>query len=318
MNLRRRRPMARPWAEGLESRSLLTGGAGSTFALVPGTIAQAGGSAEVKFTVDPAHFTMPKGKMTLGVDLVAASGSTVMPKLVAVLGPGGQPVGHLNRTRSAPKSTNAQPVLVPIAAAGQPQTYTLEVTGLKKTSGKFLVGFYLPGDANGDGVVDQTDLQALQAAKGTVAGQTNYNFDADANRDGRVNAADLAIARQNLGDKVTIEPLITANLDAASVSNAQTRVTTVQTVHFTGSASPGAKVTYTEAASKAAPASATADAGGNYSLFVTLGNGSNTFNVSSTDAFGQTISGQIAPVTYITDALTATAAAPSTTAPKSA
>ena len=304
MNPSRRRPKARPCAESLESRSLLTGGAGSTFALVPGTIAQAGGTAEVKFTVDPTHFTMPKGKLTLGVDIVAASGSTVAPKIVGVLGPGGAPVGPLTRSHYAAKSSAASAVLVPVAAdpahPNQAQTYTLEVQGLKKTSGKFLVGFYLPGDANGDGVIDQTDLQAIQAARGTSAGQTNYNFDADANRDGRVNPADLGIAKKNLGAKVTVEPLITANLDPASMSTSQSRTTTVKTVHFTGTTTPGAQINFTEAANKAAPASATADASGNYSLFVTLGLGSNTFNVTSTDAFGQTISGQIAPVTLTT------------------
>ena len=34
---------------------------------------------------------------------------------------------------------------------------------------------------------------------------------------------------------------------------------------------------------------------------VPLGDGSNTFNVTTTDAFGQSITGQIAPVTYSTN-----------------
>jgi len=315
----RRRPKAQPCAEGLESRSLLTGGAGSTFALMPGTIAQPGGAAEIKFTVDPTHFTLPKGKLTIGVDVVAAGGATVTPKIVGVLGPDGQVVKHLSRSHYAAKSSAASAVLVPVAAdpahPGQAQTYTLEVQGLKKTSGKFLVGFYLPGDANGDGVVDQADIQAIQAARGAAAGQTNYSFDADANRDGRVTPADLGIAKRNLGAKVTIEPLITANLDPATTSNPQSRITAVKTVHFTGTTTPGARITFTEAANKAAPASATADASGSYNLFATLGDGSNTFKVSSTDAFGQTISGQIAPVNLVTDTsnvlgLAAAAAAP--------
>ena len=42
----------------------------------------------------------------------------------------------------------------------------------------------------------------------------------------------------------------------------------------------------------------TADATGNYSIIVPLVRGTNTFQVTSTDAFGQTIQGNLAPVTY--------------------
>ncbi|HEV3165639.1 MAG TPA: hypothetical protein VGZ22_16550, partial [Isosphaeraceae bacterium] len=57
-------------------------------------------------------------------------------------------------------------------------------------------------------------------------------------------------------------------------------------------------ITYTEVAGKAAPVTTTADSAGNYSIIVTLGNGANNFMVTSVDAFGQTISGKIAPVTF--------------------
>ncbi len=42
----------------------------------------------------------------------------------------------------------------------------------------------------------------------------------------------------------------------------------------------------------------TADATGNYSIMVPLGNGSNTFKVTTSDAFGQSITGEISPVTW--------------------
>ena len=71
------------------------------------------------------------------------------------------------------------------------------------------------------------------------------------------------------------------------------------TAHFTGTATPGATITYTETANKVPATTTTADATGNYSIIVPLATGTNTFKVVSTDAFGQTISGTLAPVTYM-------------------
>jgi hypothetical protein len=79
-----------------------------------------------------------------------------------------------------------------------------------------------------------------------------------------------------------------------------TRITNFRTVHFTGAATPGAAITFTEINHNSPGATTTADTSGNYSIMVPLGDGSNTFNVTSTDPFGQTITGQIQPVTYTT------------------
>ncbi len=49
------------------------------------------------------------------------------------------------------------------------------------------------GDANGDGVVDCVDLNAVKAAMGKRTGQAGYNAGADVNHDGIVDARDLAI-----------------------------------------------------------------------------------------------------------------------------
>jgi hypothetical protein len=50
--------------------------------------------------------------------------------------------------------------------------------------------------------------------------------------------------------------------------------------------------------SKTPPVSTQADATGNYTVTASLADGSNLFRVNATDAFGQTISGLLAPVTY--------------------
>ena len=61
--------------------------------------------------------------------------------------------------------------------------------------------------------------------------------------------------------------------------------TTNATALFTGTASPGATVTYTDNVANGGPTSALADNTGNYSITVPLAVGPNTFTVTSSDGF---------------------------------
>jgi len=54
----------------------------------------------------------------------------------------------------------------------------------------------LAGDLNGDGRVDCQDVQIVEAAMGTTAGQPGYDPRADVIRDGVVNSADLAFVKE--------------------------------------------------------------------------------------------------------------------------
>ena len=55
----------------------------------------------------------------------------------------------------------------------------------------------VPGDLNGDGKVDCSDLAIVKASFGKKTGQTGFNALADVNGDGIVNILDLAfVARQ--------------------------------------------------------------------------------------------------------------------------
>ena len=55
----------------------------------------------------------------------------------------------------------------------------------------------VPGDVNGDGVVNCLDLNLVKAAFGTKTGQAGFNPNADVNHDGVVNVLDLAfVSRQ--------------------------------------------------------------------------------------------------------------------------
>jgi hypothetical protein len=313
---KRRRKTAQPQPELLEGRSLMTGGVGDTFAMIPGTISQAGGTTSISITIDPSAFTMPKGKMTIGIDIAPQSGSSVAPLIKSIDDPHGNVVPQAFTSIYNPHLSHAavgagagtRAVLVPITQfpgqPARPTTYTVNVEAQSKTSGSFLLDFYLPGDANGNGTVEQTDLNIIRSVFGARAGQPTYNFDADVNRDGRIGPIDLAVARENLGVRTNVLPIVTADLSPASDSGLHDRVTNIKNVQFTGMATPGATITYTEINQKTPPVTTTADANGNYVITIPLALGVDNFQVVSQDGFGQSITGQITPVTYDPNAKT--------------
>ncbi len=301
----RRRPTAAPVAEALEGRELLTGGTGNTFALFPNVIAAAGAPAEVRFTVDPARFVRPGGRIVLGVDVTAQRNSTVDPKITGLsLRPAGtaaQGAGRATPQRFE-RYAGSKAILAtftnPRRGPATPQNFAVSVQGLRNTSGAFLAGFYLPGDADGNGTVNQADIALIRASIGQDINSNTYDFDHDSDRNGRVTQADVTLARRNLGAGTNVTPVLSANLDPASDTGAPDRITTNRTVRFLGTATPAAAISYLEVAGKVPVALATADAFGNYSLSITLSPGVNTFRVTSLDSFGQVISGQISPVTF--------------------
>lgn len=312
----RRRSRFQPRAEALEGRELLTSGAGSTFALLPGTIAQPNGSQAIPFDISSTNFKLPHGHVALGIDVVGQTGSKINPLIVSVTDPHQGKVNqafhsiynpHLAQNLIAGGAAGTEAMIAPVGFApgkpGQPARFQVNVGALNQTSGSYLLGFYLPGDANGDGTVDRSDLQAIRSAMGATVKDPKYNFDADANRDGRIGPTDLALARQNMGVTVNVDPMVTANLDPASDAGAQDRITNIPNVHFSGQATPGASITYAEVNQKTPPVTTTADSSGNYSLLIPLGLGSNTFQITASDGFGQVIAGRIASVFYTPDAV---------------
>jgi hypothetical protein len=56
----------------------------------------------------------------------------------------------------------------------------------------------LPGDLNGDGKVDCSDLAIVKASFGKRTGQPGFDPRADTNNDGIVNVKDLAFVSQKL------------------------------------------------------------------------------------------------------------------------
>jgi hypothetical protein len=303
----------------LEDRMVMSSGQGSTFAIMPASITTAGKENATSFTISSSLFTPAKdGKLMLGLDVTAVSSSststssntpaaTVAPEIMSVTSSSGRPI-QIEHSHYYPKIAKANHLgntptsavlftIKPPASGQAPATYTVQVKGLAHTTGEYLLGFYLPGDASGTGTVTKTDITTIKSLVGDAATNSNYNFDADVNRDGIINRQDVKLAEENLGASTTVSPVVSVNLNPAADPN-NDRTTAYSTVQFAGLVTPGATVTFANTSNGGATTSTTADSTGAYNIMVPLASGSNTFTVTTQDGFGQTISGSISPVVY--------------------
>ena len=300
--------------ETLEKREMMTGGVGDTFAILPSTIKTANGHTTVAFALDPKLFTDTKKgnkSFVLGIDVAPASSGTTQPIVQSVTTPGGKTlaVKHVlfdpKVTRTGVQADNKMSSAALVTIPGLPtkegsaMIYKVNIAATNKTSGAILVGFYLPGDAGGTGTVNQASINATQAALGTDANDTTgkYSFDADANRDGKIDKQDLAIAQQNMGIGTTVSPVISANLDPTGIADPTNRIASVPNVTVTGTATPGATITYSAVNMPTQTVTANASTGA-YTVPLQLSVGSNTYSVVATDTFKQKITGSIAAITY--------------------
>jgi hypothetical protein len=332
--VRRRRYLA---PEVLEDRLVLSSGQGSTFAIMPGSISNPGQVSTQSFKIDPSLFTPgATGKLLLGIDITPATPSsanantsnipttTFKPYVMSVVDASGHviPVAHsrydpkiarANHLGTSP--TSAALVMLDVPKSGQPAAdYTVQIKGLQGSTGSYLVGFYLPGDANGDGTVNKTDITTLKTLLGDNATNKNYNFDADINRDGIINRMDLRLAQENLGASTKASPVVSVNLDPAS-DPALNGTTKFSIIHYAGMVTPGATVTFANTSNNGATTQTTANSTGAYSILVPLVSGPNKFTVTTMDGFGQSISGAISPVAYSPPTTTTPTTGGSTTTP---
>jgi len=295
----------------------MSSGQGSTLAIMPGSLTASGQVATLAFQISPTLFTPTRtGKIVLGLDVApaipktaATSTSTTTsfkPQIVSITTPNGRVMRaqHMRYNPAVAKanhlgkaSTSAALFTIPVPASGQPAAdYTVQIKGLGGTTGQFLVGFYLPGDVAGTGTVTKSDIQTIRSLVGKTAADSSYNFEADLNRDGVINGQDVKAAQENLGASTKVSPVVSVNLDPAS-DPAANRVSPFSTVHFAGQATPGASVSFLDQADGATTAT-TVGSTGSYSIIVPLASGSNTFQVTTHDGFGQSIAGAISPVVY--------------------
>ncbi len=194
-----RRPPARRavGVEDLEGRQLMSAGVGGSLPIPPSLVSDvevAGQLDRYQFQLNPG--TVPGNRrmpVIIGFQVQPAKGSTVEPQIRRVGSTQG--LGSLNLVRTdGPLFTQAA---VPVTA---PLTYQANVLGLNQTTGSYLLTAYLPGDANGDGVVDRTDTAVVRAAYGAAStSASNYNPNADMDNNGRVGELDWIVTNRNLG-----------------------------------------------------------------------------------------------------------------------
>jgi hypothetical protein len=80
---RRRRTVALN-PEFLETRQLLTGGAGNTFAIMQATVQNPNQRVAVPFTLSQNLVTTPHNQIVLGLDIAKGTNSTIQPRIVAL------------------------------------------------------------------------------------------------------------------------------------------------------------------------------------------------------------------------------------------
>lgn len=295
-------------AELLESRNLMTGGAGSLFAVIPATIPSAGATIEVPFTIANSEFTAPKHSFKLGLDISAQSGT---PTIMSVDSGGSGPrvlhvASHAKYDPTVSAKLNGKTLtsaaLVPVTVNAKPGSYGVRVTASSQETGNINVGFYLPGDANGDGTVDKSDVNTIRTDMGAKFGDAKYSIDADTNRDGVINRQDIKVAQGNLGAHTIVNPLVTLAPDTTAIDS-HTQTTTQGTMPYTGTATPGATVTMTDTQNpQVTPISTVADTSGKISFVAHLTPGWNIYQVKVKDTFGQQISGTQLPLKYVAPA----------------
>ncbi len=208
--------------EGLEGRALLATSGLSAFAVLPGQVAAGNQTSQVVLHLGPGELRADQtSTVVVGFVVEAANGSSISPEITRATGPNGPitPISIPNRDNSATDKAARQTHLFTrvIPLANQSQDITLNVAGLNKTTGNYIVEAYLAGDVNGDGTVDATDLNTLNLAYGSRVGQVNYTPGADFNGDGRIGHIDRTLLASNIGAHVVAAPL-TASATTATPS----------------------------------------------------------------------------------------------------
>ncbi|MBX6313041.1 MAG: hypothetical protein IRY99_09030 [Isosphaeraceae bacterium] len=284
----RRRP---PYLERLETRTALSPIA-NTLQTTSGVVPRPGAVAHVTTNVASKNLAQKKHATVLGLTASPESGSSLVPRVVPVRQAGGGKIpfrhGHFYRPRGHAED-------LAYVKVAKPGPLTTGVTGRHGTTGAFSATTYLPGDLNGDGKVDLTDLQDFAPAYLTFKGDGFYNPAADANHNGFIGQGDARFLVRNitpltpkrpLSIEVALAPGDQAHLRRFHVSGAETFK---QQVTIIGKTTPGSIVfadsglgdyTFT------GPALPT-DAQGRFSVVVHNQEGINNYEFLAIDPYGQ-------------------------------
>jgi Dockerin type I domain len=269
-----------PRLECLEDRSLL-----SAFATIPGELATPREKDVIRIDVRAGDFSLRRWGVQLGFEMHAVDGSQLDPGRIQV-----QP--YLRHSSATPWSwSNNREQSVTLATV-RPGSFQLVVGGDRRTTGDYQVSVFLVGDANGDSRVDKSDVQLIHALRGKRLGKPGYLRDADANRDGVINATDEGLARANSGAATRIRPLtLSASIDPATVPSG-VQPGAHADVNIVGQTLPYAKVQLDQGADGSFELTAVADAQGQYQFTVGVSAGTTQFQVLARGPFSQQLTAQ--------------------------
>jgi hypothetical protein len=241
-----------PALDVLEERRLLSATVpANTLAVVQGNVASPGAIANVAVPVT-AYNINGRIPVVLGTATSPTAGSTLLPRVIAAIGPDGQ---RLPLQPGAPYNAQTHDEATAFFQDGTPGTVTLEVSGAQGTSGAFQLREYLPGDILGTGQVTYADLAAFPKYYRAQTGDANYNPAADANLNGQIGQDDARALVRNLNPGVSSRTPLQINLFLKPSQAVKGHVpsnsgghTYYQTVTIRGRTTPGSIVFYDSSA----------------------------------------------------------------------
>ena len=244
---KRPRRSQRPTLEFYEARPLMSGVMPVDLLSVgDGVVAQPGAIARIGAIIEGRNLARGRASTLIGLDARPAPGETIQPRILLAEGPGGR---RLPIRVGAPFIPRINERSLAYARDGRAGTLTSGVTGSRGTTGGVVVSTFLPGDVNGDGLVDLADLRAFAPAYNTRRGDPAYLPSADANRNGQVGQGDARFILRNLTPLTPRIPLrVDVHLAAedllhdATVTSDPDGITRHRVVTVVGRTTPGSIV----------------------------------------------------------------------------
>ncbi len=258
-----------------------------------GTVLAPGGTSAATVTVAAKNLTVGKSSTLFGIFVSPGAGSDLAPRIAGVLESNGHRLSiKQGRPYVAGRDNGEAAAFVKVT---EPGPLTVLIAGQHRSTGGYQVDVTLAGDVNGDGTVNQADLEPFAAAYETVPGKPGYTPAADFNQNGIVNLYDAKALMQNMPAATGAVPLgVVMNLLPADQAHYATPSNSggaafKQDVTIVGRTLPGSVVLADN--SKGfykwdGPAFAT-NASGVFTVPVKLTDGLNNFNFLILDPFGR-------------------------------
>lgn len=243
----------------------------------------------------PARSFSPRNRSTvISVSARPVPGGGLHPKIIATTGPDGASLPRVVITPYRPRHNVPSRSLTRVSESG-PLTTT--VTGKHDTTGAYVATTELPGDFNGDGIVDLVDLNLFTPHFGSSIGEHGYRAAADFNHNGRVGQDDARFILRNMGP---LSPKIPQTLEFRLAPGEAIRhdgtktsggVTMKKYVKVEGRTVPGSLVIQDRGLGAFAfnGRAIAADAEGNFSIILKNENGINSYNFLAIDPFNRQV-----------------------------